>query len=151
MDLPGCGRVEPGQETMQVARRPLLFSALAQPLAQLLRPLRTGEQAFQQGTQIKTGPADHNRQSSPRPDLLKDFTGLASVLASRDEAVWVHDIEHVVRHAGPLSCGRLCGPNLKLAIHGHGIAVYDLTMEAFGQRQGKRSLPASSRTKYHNQ
>ncbi len=85
MNLSGRGGVEAGQEPMQIAR-PLLFGALAQTLAQLLRPLRPGEQTFQQGTQIKAGPADHDRQSSPRLDLLEDFTGLAGVLAGSDEA-----------------------------------------------------------------
>jgi len=41
--------------------------------------------------------------------------------------------------------------NLKLAVHGDGIAVHDFALKALCKRQGERGLPASRRAEYHDQ
>ena len=135
---------------MQIAGS-LLFSALTQALAQFLGTLRAGEQSFQQRAQIQASPTGHDRQSSPLLDLAQDLAGLASVFAGGDVAGRLHKIEQMMRDAGALGSRRFRGPNLKLAIHGDRIAVYDFSLKAFGQCQGEGSLTASRGTEHHCQ
>ena len=57
----------------------------------------------------------------------------------------------MVRNAGSLGRSWFGGANLKAAIHGHRIAVYDFALKAFGQRQREGSLTASRGTEHHQQ
>ena len=150
MNLRSGRWVEAAQDPMQVACS-LLFCALTQPLAQFLGTLRAGKQAFQQRAQIQASPSDHDRQSSPRLDLLQHLAGLAGVFAGGDVAGRIHKIEQMMRDAGALGSRGFRGSNLKLAIHGDRIAVHDFAVKAFSQRQRKCSLTASRRTEHHNQ
>src|SRR5712692_11831920 len=136
---------------MQICRA-LLLSAPPQPFAQLLRALRSGEEALQKRAQIESGPTNHDRHCSTRLDLLAGFADLARVFSGRNVAGWVNEIEQMMRDESALGECWFRRADLELAVHGHRIAVHDLALEALGQRQRECSLSASRRAQdYHQQ
>ena len=86
-----------------------------------------------------------------RFDLIKHLPRLAGIFAGSDMAGGGDAIEQVMRSTGSFGGGRLGGPKIKLAVHGDGIAIHDLAVEALRKRQRKRGLAAGGGTEHHHQ
>src|SRR5579872_1189522 len=125
--------------------------ALAQTLAQLLRPLRAGKESFEQCPQVQSSPADHNGQVMAQVNFLQHLPRLPGIFTCGDVLRGIHAIEKVMLRRCEFTRARLGGPDIKLADHRARITVDDLTVELLRQRQRQRRLSAGRGPKNHYQ
>ena len=69
-------------------------------------------------------------------DLSKCLSRLPSIFAGSHVLRGINAIEKMMRCARAFRGGRLCRTNIKLTVHGDGIAVDDLAVESLRERQG---------------
>src|ERR1035438_10195741 len=150
MNLPGGSAIETVEDTVKIAGASALCS-FAQSLAQLFRTLRAWKKSLQQGAQIESRSADDDGQMMARLNLLDHLPRLARIFAGRDVASWRYVIEQMMGGAGSFGGSGLGGADIKLAVHGDRIAVHDLAMEMFCERQGKCGLPTGRGTNHNHE
>ena len=142
--------VKPAQNSMKVTRSTPLHS-LAQPFAQLLGTLRPGEEPIQQRTQIKSGSAHNDRQMSTLVNFLQHLPRLPRILSGRDMPRRIDAIHQMMPSTRSFGSGRLGRANIELAVHGDRIAVHDLALKTFSQRQRERGLAAGRGAEHYRQ
>src|ERR1035437_5036639 len=129
-----CRSVEPAQDAMQVLG-PIFLRAATQSVAQFFRPLRTGEESFDQSAEIESGSSADNRQALALLDRAQDLPPQAGKLSGADIVERIDTIHQVMRNFRALRRAGLGRADFELAVHRHRIAVDDLTREAPGNRE----------------
>jgi hypothetical protein len=84
-------------------------------------------------------------------DFLEHLPRMARVFAGCDVAGWCNVIEQMMRGTGSFGGSGLGGPDVKLAVHGDGIAVHDLAIESLCKHDGNRGLPTSRGTDHNHE
>ena len=134
---------------------PALLRAVAQPGAQFFGALRARKKSFDESAEIETcSPADDGqvcgllvfawrcRARNGRNDLAQHLPRLARVFSGRDVGQRIHAIQQVMWNFCALRCGGLGRADFKFPVHGDGIAIYDFSVEAAGERQRQSRLSA---------
>src|SRR5215469_18400356 len=104
--------IETRQNTVQVIRA-ALRRPLPESLPQLLRALRAGKQAFEQGSKIEAGASHNDRQTASRVDLFQNLACLPGVFSRRHIFRRVDTIEQMMRNARTLGRRRFRGSNVE--------------------------------------
>ena len=132
-------------------RRASATRTFPQTLAKFFRALRPREQAIDQRTQVKSSPSDDDWQVASPGNFAQHFSRAPRVLARRHQPGGVHDVKQMMWHSRSLRRARLGSPDLELPHHGDGIAIHDLALKLFGERQRERGLAARSRAEDHDE
>ena len=76
----------------------------------------------------------------PLFDFRKNLPRLTSVFAGCEVLCRRNVIQQVMLNLGSFRSGRFGGANVKVAIHGDGIAIHDFAVEALRKIQGQSGL-----------
>jgi hypothetical protein len=114
---------------------------------QLRVPPGAWEQPARQRAEVKAGSAGENRQTPAAVDVADRRGGVARVLRGGVVVCGIGDVDQVMRDAAPVGGRNLVGADVEAAVDRRGIAVDDLAVEPFGDRQRERALPRRGRAK----
>ena len=106
---------------------------------------------MQQGPEIKTSPANHNRKRAAGADFLDDLSSSSRVFSGSRVASRINNIEQMMRSAGLFFRSGLGRADAEFAIERDRVAVHDLAVEAGSEFQRERSLTATCWPKNYNQ
>lgn len=140
MQTVGGHRIDLGQATQELLRT-VLFGNRLQVLTNLLAAGRRRGKPEQERPDIEAGPADHYRLPAATMDVGNGrSTSRRKVGGSKIDRRG-NDVQQVMGHAVPEFRGRLGRTDVHPLVHLHGIGVYDLSVNAFGEADGQFRLP----------
>lgn len=137
---PGGGlRVEAKQDAVQVSGA-FLFRLLAEADAEFFGALRSREQAFKKSAEVEASASDDDGEILALANFGEGFARHAGIFSGGNVAGGIDEIQEMMRGAGAFCGSRLGGADFEFAVHGHGIAIDDFSVEMFGEGEGKRGL-----------
>ena len=90
-----------------------------------------------QGVKVKPRASANDGKFTAREDILDCLFGVFGIVGAGIGAHRVNKINRVMRHAGKLLGGWLCGADIHFAIDLHRVAAYYLSAQSLGKRDCK--------------
>jgi hypothetical protein len=138
----GCsGGVETGEEAVEVGRA-VGYGALAEAFAVAGLSGGCGEEAVDEGPEVKACATGDDRDTASAGDAGEGLAGLSAIVARGAGFVGPSYVYHVVLDEGALGMRGLGCADLHFAVDRHGVATDDFTVELLGEVQRKSSFSA---------
>src|ERR1700687_897381 len=144
-DFRGRLRVEPLQDTMQMAGR-MFLNACAKPLAQFFRALRNFRKTLAQRAQIQSCPDGENRQAFALPQVVQNLQSQLAVASRGCLIVEPKNVDQMEWNDAAFGWSGLCGANIKAAIELRRIAGHNFPAELLRELHAERRLSRCRRT-----
>ena len=100
--------------------------AAPQPLPQFFRPPRSGKQALNQRSQVKSRATDHDRERLAAANFLNNLSGRSGIPSRGCVGGRFDDVKQMMGNTCSLLEGRLRRADRKFTNHGEGITVHNL-------------------------